>query len=98
MAPTLMNDTQTYDLETEPLSASCATPNCAFMFMFLMLVFYALALWDRWLHLKMAEQRKQSATIQNYGSFQDRTASAGAKDPSKGKKGSGLLSVPLTTR
>ncbi|KAJ7258734.1 hypothetical protein B0H12DRAFT_1109305 [Mycena haematopus] len=35
---------------------------CTILFMALLLVFYALALWDRWLNLKLRESQKLQGT------------------------------------
>ncbi|KAJ7205636.1 hypothetical protein C8J57DRAFT_1405319 [Mycena rebaudengoi] len=42
--------------------------SCAIIFVFFLLVFYALALWDRWLNLKLRETQKlQFSETRTYG-------------------------------
>ncbi|KAJ7681478.1 hypothetical protein B0H17DRAFT_60773 [Mycena rosella] len=47
-------------------------PTCSIIFVFFLLVFYALALWDRWLNLKLRESQKLQShtTPQFYGATQ----------------------------
>ncbi|KAJ6584434.1 hypothetical protein B0H19DRAFT_1105044 [Mycena capillaripes] len=48
---------------------------CTIAFIFLLLVFYALALWDRWLILKLRESQKLQAQPRLYGATQEHSPS-----------------------
>ncbi|KAJ7196113.1 hypothetical protein GGX14DRAFT_700623 [Mycena pura] len=60
--PPVPNDSQLdADLGLSPFvecSSNSRTSTCAVIFILFMLVFYALALWDRWLNLKLRESQK----------------------------------------
>ncbi|KAJ7626636.1 hypothetical protein DFH06DRAFT_1228154 [Mycena polygramma] len=58
-----------------PFTADCSNnsrvPICTIAFVFLLLAFYALALWDRWLNLKMRESQKLRTQTPMYGATQE---------------------------
>ncbi|KAJ6455071.1 hypothetical protein C8R47DRAFT_1166464 [Mycena vitilis] len=58
-----------------PFMTDCSNdsrvPICTVVFVFFLLAFYALALWDRWLNLKMRESQKLRTQTQMYGATQE---------------------------
>ncbi|KAK0459986.1 uncharacterized protein EV420DRAFT_1641331 [Desarmillaria tabescens] len=78
MAPIAANQ-QTPDMELEPcfdIGSQTITLNYGIVIVCLLLVFYALALWDRWITLKLYErQRLQGHRLNvNYGATQSSIA------------------------
>ncbi|KAK7464847.1 hypothetical protein VKT23_006052 [Stygiomarasmius scandens] len=74
--PFTSNDdsTSTGEAGLEFFGPQCGTTNCAFIAVFFMLLFYALALWDRWMNLRSKElerlrlnQNNARPAMTNYG-------------------------------
>ncbi|KAJ7776776.1 hypothetical protein DFH07DRAFT_797699 [Mycena maculata] len=66
MAPLPDSNELDIDLSLPPFfecSNNSGMPVCALVFVFFLLVFYALALWDRWLHLKLRESEKLKVRV-----------------------------------
>ncbi|KAJ7046465.1 hypothetical protein C8F04DRAFT_345931 [Mycena alexandri] len=74
MPPALDQNQLDADLGLPPLiecSNNSSVPTCSLIFIFFLLVFYALALWDRWLNLKLRESQKlQYIAPRSYGAIQ----------------------------
>ncbi|KAJ7726518.1 hypothetical protein B0H16DRAFT_1592485 [Mycena metata] len=68
-------------------SNNSSVPTCGLIFIFFLLVFYALALWDRWLNLKLRESQKLQYTAPRlYGAIQE--------SPSRPPSVSGVVITP----